>query len=443
MLFHNKQQLINNGETHELQQKRKDMLTLLESVIDAVDPYNAVNRYVQQNSLVISDKTYHLSEFKDIYLIAFGKASVGMAQAVCDQMSIKTGAVITNDPQASVNHPQIKTFHGGHPIPNEESVRGARYIKKIASNCGTDDLLLVLISGGGSALLSDPQISLKEMQKTTQLLLHSGATISEINTIRKHLSNVKGGRLIEDTSSQVLSLIISDVVNDPVEFIASGPTAADSTTYKDAQTIFKKYQLWESIPFTVRQLILDGIQGKTPETPKPENPLFQHVHNELIATNKLACSQAVNTAKKLGYLPKIITTSLIGEARDMAKWFIETIIAYNTSHDLFIAGGETTVTIQGNGNGGRNQEFILGSLQQLSKTNGVLASFATDGIDGASDAAGAIADKFSFERGRQKQLIPEQYLKRNDSYHFFHQLHDLLLTGPTGTNVMDIQIMIC
>jgi len=276
------------------------------------------------------------------------------------------------------------------------------------------------------------------------LLLKSGADINEINTIRKHLSFVKGGQLVKSAKCTVVSFIISDIVGDPVEFISSGPTSPDSTTYSDAKKIFEKYELWEKIPRPVRKIIEDGIQGRIPETPKKNDPVFKNVYNFIVANNELACRAAEEKARTLGYKTMLLTTSLTGEAKDIGKYLVDRARNYSVEDGkiVFISGGETTVTVKGGGKGGRNQEMILSSVKGLDNTDMVFASFATDGVDGKSDAAGAIADGFTLTMACEKNLEPDKFLGDNNSYGFFKDLDDLLLTGPTGINVMDIQIII-
>jgi len=298
-----------------------------------------------------------------------------------------------------------------------------------------------LISGGGSALLCKPRISLRDLQQTTGLLLKSGADINEINTIRKHLSFVKGGQLIRHAKCMVASLIISDIVDDPMEFIASGPTYPDSTTYADAQNILYRYSLWEKLPSDVRKNIERGVCENIPETPEKNDPIFNNVINFIVANNNIACKAAKTKAKEIGYESVLLTTSLTGEAKDVGRHLVEKFCENNEGKN-FISGGETTVTVRRDGKGGRNQEMVLGCIESLDGKEIVFSSFATDGIDGESDVAGAIADGFSLKRARRRNLDPDKYLKDNNSFEFFNVLGDLLITGPTGTNVMDIQIII-
>ncbi|MEA3457782.1 MAG: DUF4147 domain-containing protein, partial [Candidatus Thermoplasmatota archaeon] len=372
MLFKNRKQIIKNGQTPKLRKIREDVLDILSFALDAVNPYKAVKSRFDGGKIVLEDAEIDSSNFEDVYLVGFGKASVGMAQAACDSINIKRGVVVTNDPNNSVQNNHITTVIGGHPLPNQDSISGADEVLEIVGECGKKDLLIVLISGGGSALLCKPRISLKGMQQTTDLLLKSGADINEINTIRKHLSFVKGGQLIRHAKCRVVSLITSDIVNDPMEFIASGPTYPDSTTYNNAQNILSKYTLWEKLPSDVRRIIKSGIHGDIPETLKNGDPVFDNVHNFIIANNETACNAAEIKAKELGYEPVLLTTSLTGEAKDAGIYLVEKTCESN-GEKIFISGGETTVTIRGNGKGGRNQEMILGSIKNLDSKDTVFA----------------------------------------------------------------------
>jgi len=275
-------------------------------------------------------------------------------------------------------------------------------------------------------------------------LLRCGADINEINTIRKHISYVKGGQLVKHAKGVIVSLVISDIVGDPLEFIASGPTCSDSTTFSHAKKVLEKYDLWTKIPTEVKKVIEEGVLGKIDETLKRDDSLFKYVFNYIVANNEIACMAAEKKATELGYKTMCITTSLTGEAKEIGRYLVDKAKNYKKDEGefVFISGGETTVTIKGNGRGGRNQELILGAVEDIKDSNIVLASFATDGIDGKSDAAGAIADGFTLSRGRQKGLDPDDFLKENNSYEFFKKLDDLFITGPSGTNVMDIQVII-
>ncbi len=444
MLFKNREEIISNGQTPVLKKIRQDILDILCSAIDAIDPYNVVKKRFDDEHIVFDSKTIDLSDFKNIYLVGFGKASVGMTQAVCDSVDIVKGVIITNDTSNNVQHDNIITFVGGHPIPNQTSIDGTDEILETIKMCDGDDLLIVLISGGGSALLCKPRVNLKELQDTTDLLLRCGANINEINTIRKHLSLVKGGQLVKYANCTVISFIISDIIGDPIEFIASGPSYPDSTTYEDAQKVLEKYSLWDEIPGSVRDVIIDGINGIIPETPKKDNHFFDNVCNFIAANNEIACNAARLKSEELEYNAMLLTISLSGEAKDMGKFLVDKAKNYVSKGKkfVFISGGETTVTIKGDGQGGRNQEMVLGGIEKISGSDLVFASFATDGIDGKSDAAGGIVDGMSLNMALSKGLDPKKYLEDNNSYVFLKKLGDLFFTGPTGTNVMDIQVII-
>jgi glycerate-2-kinase len=444
MFFKNFEQIVSNGQTSELKRKREDVLEILTAAIDAVNPYNAVKKVFDKDKLVFESEEIDLTSFENIYVVGFGKASVGMARAVYDITKISSGVVVTNDSEAKLENDYIDVVVAGHPIPNMGSINGAEKILDVVKLCGKNDLLIVLISGGGSALLCKPRVDLEDLQNTTDLLLRSGADINEINTIRKHLSYVKGGHLAKYAKGVVVSLVISDIVGDPLEFIASGPTCPDSTTFSDAKKVLEKYDLWMKIPTKVRNVIEDGVSGSIDETPKRDDPIFEYVFNYIVANNEIACNAAEEKAKKIGYQTMLLTTSLTGEARDIGRYLVDKADKYRKEEKdfVFISGGETTVTIKGNGRGGRNQELVLEAVGSIAEGDIVLASFATDGVDGKSDAAGAIADGFTLSRGEQKGLDPNDFLKENNSYEFFKELDDLFMTGPSGTNVMDIQVII-
>lgn len=444
MLFKNYDQLICNGHNTEIQKKRKDILDMFIAAVDAVNPYRAVQQVIQDNHILCTNKSIDLSCFKNVYVVGFGKASIGMAQAVVDRIPTKNGVVITNDHTSLVVGGNVEVVVGGHPLPTTGSLVGANKILDVIKQSTEQDIVLVLISGGGSSLFCKPRVSLSDLQKTTQLLLESGADICELNTVRKHLSFVKGGQLLTQTKSRVVSLIISDIVGDPLEFIASGPTYPDSTTFQDAFAVFKRYNLWTRLPQQVKEVILKGSQGGVPETPKSNDPVFQKVDHLCVATNKMACEAVQHKAKKLGYQNILLSTSLTGEARYAGNMLLSQIKTYQKEKQqmVLISGGETTVAVTGQGKGGRNQELVLGCIKELAETDMVLASFATDGIDGKSPSAGAIADGLTFSRAKEKKLDQLQFLKDNNSYEFFSCLQDDLITGSTGTNVMDIQILV-
>ncbi|KYK24964.1 hypothetical protein AYK25_05755 [Thermoplasmatales archaeon SM1-50] len=443
MLFKNHDELVLNGGTPLLQQKRRDVLEMLAAAVNAVDPYRVVHELFEGSQLVFPSEIIDLSSFDHIYLVGLGKASAGMAQAVCDVVQVIKGVIITNDSSATITSDSIEVVVGGHPLPNTGSISGAEKILHLFRQCSENDCVVVVISGGGSSLFCKPRIPLSDFQTIVNLLLRSGATIDELNTIRKHLSLVKGGQLVQQTNATVLSLIISDVINDPLSSIASGPTSPDPTTFSDAKEILHRYRLWETIPGVVRNVLEKGLKGYLPETPKQDDSAFERVFNFIIANNEHACQGALHKAREIGYAGELLTTSMTGEARILGKDMISRVKQrLSEEKTAFISGGEPTVTVLGDGIGGRNQEFVLGCVEEIAGSNILVASFATDGIDGNSRAAGALCDGLTFARALKKNLHPNYFFKQSNSFVFFDKLGDALLTGVTGTNVMDIQIML-
>jgi len=343
---------------------------------------------------------------------------------------------------------KIKINGATHPIPGEEGVNSTKAMLEIARKAGKDDLIIVLISGGGSALMPCPAdpVTLEDKKIVTNLLLKCGATINEINVVRKHLSEFKGGQLAKTAyPATLVNLIISDVVGDPLDIIASGPTVPDSSTFQDAYNVLKKYNLLNKIPENIKKRIQLGLSGKIEETPKPGDKIFRNVHNILIASNRTACIAAVKKARELGINSMLLSTYIEGEARHVGAvlaGLAKEIHNYDTpikKPAVIVCGGETTVTVVGNGKGGRNQELALGSALKISGLNGiVIASVGTDGKDGTSDAAGAIVDGQTLKRAQKLGLDTTKYLANNNSYMFFKKLGDAIFTGTTGTNVNDL-----
>jgi glycerate-2-kinase len=443
MLFKNYHDLISNGQTPELRQKRKDALDMLSAAVDTVQPSRVIKDVFYGTQLVFASETIDLSSFDHLYVVGFGKASVGMAQAVCDRVTVEKGIVITNDPSAIITDHSIEVITGGHPRPDEGSIHGTEKILKLLGQCSENDCVIVLISGGGSSLLCKPRVPLNDFQKTNDRLLRSGVSIDELNTIRKHLSMVKGGQLARYTKAVIISLIISDVVHDSITSIASGPTSPDQTTYSDAREILRRYNLWNRTPVTVRAVILEGIAGHISETLKENDPVFTTVFNFIIANNERACQGVMIKAKELGYEARLLTTSITGEARVVGKYLLNMLKKKCIDRrTVFITSGETTVTLRDGGTGGRNQELVLSCVEEIAGNEIVVVSIGTDGIDGNSDAAGALVDGFTLTRALEKKLNPSNFLEQNNSNVFFRLLGDVLLTSLTGTNVMDIQIMI-
>jgi glycerate-2-kinase len=410
---------------------------------------------VRGNALTVGALSLKLSRFRRVLVIGGGKASAGMAleiERILDGW-ITGGSV--NIPVYTKPCPRSKKINfnpASHPIPSEDGVRGVKNMLRLVGQPSEEDLVICLISGGGSALMPLPStgIQLSDKQKTTNLLLKSGAKIDEINAVRKHLSDFKGGRLAEKLyPATVLSLIISDVVGDKLESIASGPTAPDDTTYADAYTILQEDGLWRTVPGSVRKRIQKGKEGKLPETPKRGSRIFKRVHNVLVGTNKESCRAAAEVLEERGYHSLILSTRLQGEAREVGKILADICIGIRENQlpvappAAIVAGGETTVTVHGKGRGGRNQELVLSAALSIRGKPAILvSSIGTDGVDGPTDAAGAVADGSTIERGLIRGLDADTYLGENNSYEFFKKLKDLIITGPTGTNVNDILIAI-
>ena len=451
----NKEELIKNGETKLNQKARALALRSLESALNAVDPKQIIKSklLLKNSTLHVNEYSIDLKKFKNIYVIGGGKASGSMAEALEQVLgnSITNGFV--NVPRSSKNKTDIIKLHeASHPIPDEAGVEGTRRMLKIAEQAKEDDLVICLISGGGSSLMPLPRgkISIADKKKTTNVLLKCGATINEINTVRKHISDFKGGWLAKKAyPATILNLILSDVVGDPLDFIASGPTVPDSTTFSDAIKVLKKYRLWSKAPASIRKVLSDGEKGLIPETPKAKDEAFKRVYNVVVGNNRLASLTAQKYLKSEGLNTLLLTSTLEGEARHVGIMLASIVHEVSVSGNPvpkptgIIAGGETTVTVTGKGLGGRNQEIALAAAQKLNGMNGVVvASLSTDGVDGPTDAAGAIADGKTLVRAAKMGLTPEEYLAENDSYHFFSKLGDLIFTGPTGTNVNDVSVIV-
>jgi len=451
----NKEELVKNGETKLDQKARSLALRSLESALNAVDSKQIIKSKLslKNSTLYVNGHSIDLKKFKNIYVIGGGKASGSMAEALEQVLgnNIKNGFV--NIPHSSKNKTNIIKLHeASHPIPDEDGVEGTRHMLEMAEQAKKDDLVICLISGGGSSLMPLPRgkISIVDKKKTTDALLKCGATINEINTVRKHISDFKGGWLAKKAyPATILNLILSDVVGDPLDFIASGPTVPDSTTFVDAINVLKKYELWSKTPASIRKVLSDGEKKLIPETPKTDDEAFKRVYNVVVGNNRLASLTATECLKSEGLNTLLLTATLEGEARHVGVMLASIAREVYASRNPIqkpagiIAGGETTVTVTGKGLGGRNQEIALAAMQNLHGMNGVVvASLSTDGVDGPTDAAGAIVDGKTLDRAARMGLTPEKYLAQNDSYHFFLKLGDLIFTGPTGTNVNDVSVIV-
>ncbi len=438
-----------------LKEMRSQALEIFHAALRAVEPVDAVIHHVRMEgeSLLIGERRLELSNFDRILVVGAGKADAPMAQAIESLLGerVSDGIIVVKDGHG-LPLQRIRVHEASHPVPDERGVRGAEEILSLVSGAGERDLVICLISGGGSALLVAPAegVTLKDKQQVTQLLLACGANIHEINTVRKHLSRVKGGGLANAAHPATLvSLILSDVIGDDLDTIASGPTVPDSTTFHQAGQILKRYGIWDQVPGSVRTYVEKGVKGKIPETPKPGDPSFQRDAWELVGTNLQALKAAREEAERLGYRTMILSGMMEGETREVAKAHVaiakEVLSSENPTAPpaCVLSGGETTVTLQGDGKGGRNTEFALASAIAVEGVeNVVVLSGGTDGTDGPTDAAGAMADGRTVSRAREKHLDPVDYLRRNDSYAFFETLGGLVITGPTRTNVMDVCVML-
>ena len=442
-------------EEKSLSRMRKDADIIFRAGIQAVEPAAAIKRYchLQGSRLDVKGKIYDLDRFKDIYLIGAGKAVAPMAKALEEIIPgrIKAGSINVKYGHLAPLSTVLIT-EAGHPIPDQAGKEGTMRLLSLAHKAGEDDLVLCVISGGGSSLLPNPpsEITLEEKQASTRALLACGATIQEINAIRKHLSGIKGGGLARAVyPATLISLILSDVIGDDLDAIASGPTVPDSSTFHDCSDIFDRYLLKDKLPLSVLSYINRGKSGEIPETPKPDDPVFTKTQNIIVGSNLECLLAAKKTADNLGYQTLLLSTMIEGETREVAK--VQTALAKEVlqtgnpipSPACILFGGETTVTIKGKGKGGRNQEFALASAIELEGWSRVVVlSGGTDGTDGPTDAAGALADGETIKRARMLDMNPRGYLNNNDSYHFFEKLGDLVKTGPTNTNVMDLCILL-
>ncbi len=437
-----------------MDRETKEVLTqIYQAAIAAVDPYIAVkdNLSLEAGRLAIGGTHYSLSEIMNIFVIGAGKAAYGMARAAEDVLGdlITGGAVVTKDGHGG-RLGRIRVLEASHPLPDGRGVIAANRIRDFASMAGEEDIVLCLFSGGASALMVLPAegITLKDKQEVTQLLLSSGADIGEINSVRKHLSAIKGGRLAEAAfPARVSTLIMSDVIGNDIGTIASGPTAPDETSFKQAAEILKMRGVYNRLPDSVKNYLNKGCLGGIPETPKLGAEIFGRVDNLIVASNMTALEKAREVAGYMGYHAFIYDSMLNGEARDAAAKLAREAIQYKKEGGLspacLIVGGETTVTVNGTGLGGRNQELALAFAMQTDKNPEISALFAgTDGTDGPTLAAGAFVDGYTIKNAMKQGIETSEYLSANDSYHFFEALGDLFSPGPTGTNVMDIGIIL-
>ncbi len=430
-------------------------IKIFQAGLGAVEPGKAIRNFCRYDSQIftVAGQNYNLNLFKKIIVIGAGKAGASMAKEIEAILGdrITTGIIVVKYGHIE-KLKKIKIHEAGHPVPDHNGYTGAKSIYQLASSADKETLVICLISGGGSALMPLPVdgISLEDKQETTKILLSCGATINEINSVRKHLSAIKGGGLARAVyPATLISLILSDVVGNDLDVISSGPCVPDSSTFVDCKTIFNKYSIQNRVPSSVLKYIDSGILGTVPETSKAGQNIFAKTQNIIIGCNFNALLSAKDKAEELGYNTLLLSSTLEGETRDVAAFHMAVardIELHNhpvSKPACLLSGGETTVTIKGEGKGGRNQEFVLAALIVMAKIEKiVIFSAGTDGTDGPTDAAGAIADNYTQHQAKLAGIDPIKYLENNDSYNFFQKTDGLYKTGPTNTNVMDIRIIL-
>ncbi|MDQ7859956.1 MAG: DUF4147 domain-containing protein [Armatimonadota bacterium] len=439
-----------HGETAGL---RRHAMQILSAAVDAADPAAAIDRALRRDGhrLRAGGQSVALAPCGRVFVIGAGKASARMAAAVEALLGdLIAGGIVVTKYGHGVPLSRIAMVEAGHPLPDAAGLAGARRAAEVAASAGPDDLVLVLLSGGGSALLPLPVegVTLEEKGEATDLLLRAGATITELNAVRKHLSRVKGGGLARLAApAAVVALVLSDVLHNPLDVIASGPTVPDPTTFGDALAAVDRYGLRDRLPGAVRAHLERGAAGRAAETPKPGDPVFARTSAVVIGDITVAMAAAVERAQALGYAMRLEATDVEGEARVVGQRFGALLRDLRIGGGggalpaCVLMGGETTVTVRGAGRGGRNQEFALAAAGPLDGLPQVLvAAFGTDGTDGPTDAAGAVADGTTLERARARGLDAAAALAANDAYPFFAALGDLIVTGPTGTNVNDLWV---
>ena len=435
---------------------REDAVAIFRGALAAANASDAVKRHLQRSEvqLRVDNVRFTLTRMNRVVVVAVGKAAAQMAEVIEQRIGdyFTRGLVVTKHGHAASYAGRCEVIEASHPVPGEDSLRAGRTVVALLDDLTAKDLLLVAVSGGASSLLCAPVegVSLADKQQTTELLLRAGADIYELNSVRKHLSLLKGGNLAARAyPCPVLSLLLSDVVGDPLDVIGSGLTAPDQSTFADAIRVLTNRSVWEAAPASVRLHLEKGLNGEVHETPKQGDSLFANVTNAIVGNSRQALEAAAEEAKRRGYRPLILSSRIQGEAREVARFHAdilwETISSGHPIHPpaCLLSGGETTVNVRGHGKGGRNQEFALAAAIALAGApNIVCLSAGTDGTDGPTDAAGALVNGETIARAQKLGLSAEQSLAHNDSYPFFDALGDLLKTGPTGTNVMDVNVML-
>ena len=440
-------------------QRRELALDLVQAALRGVDPRLLVPRFVQLEGqeLLAGERVYDLAQVDRLVVVGAGKAGAGMAAAVEAILGQHVSAGWVNVRHGLEPERPLQRIHihpAGHPLPDADGLLGTRRVLGLLERLGPQDLAVLLLSGGASALLVQPVpgVTLRHLQRLTDALLRSGAAIGEVNCVRKHLSQVKGGQLARRLArggARALVLVLSDVVGNPLDAIGSGPCAPDPTTFADAWQTLGRYGLLETIPQPAREHLQRGLRGQVPETPKPGDGIFEQVYHILVGDVGTAALAAQQRAQALGLNTLLLTTYLEGEAR-AAGHFLAALAKEEAGLGrplprpaCLVLGGETTVSVRGTGKGGRNQEVALAAALELDGwDDAMVVTAATDGTDGPTDAAGAIADGQTVARARALGLDPADHLARNDSYPLFEALGDLIVTGPTGTNVSDLAFVL-
>ncbi len=428
-------------------------MQLQRAALHAVDPAEAVYKFVSRvgDRLLIDQHAYDLHQFDRVLVVGAGKASMPMADAVCEVLrdQLSGGVVIAKYHHVDRSLPAaVRVYEAGHPVPDHNSIEATRGLVELLQQATPHDFIVCVISGGGSALMTLPSdgISLADLQAATEALLRAGATIHQINAIRKHLDSIKGGGLARAANGATLvTLILSDVVGDDLSVIASGPTVPDPSTFADAWQVIEQFDLVDQLPASIRSRLERGRSGSIVDTPKPGDTLFDRVQTVIVGSNTIAAQAAEQAARRLGFNALLLSTFIQGEAREVAK-LAAAIAREIRSYDRPVAkpacviwGGETTVTVRGHGRGGRNQELALAAAMAIDNLpDTLIVALGTDGTDGPTDAAGALATGETMRRARAIGLDARAYLADNDAYHFFQPLGDLIVTGPTGTNVNDL-----
>ena len=436
----------NQGEN-----ERRLLRRLFVAAVDRVEPARLVREHLVGShgplGLIYGKKRANRLDAPRIWLVAAGKASLAMAKEASRILGEKLTAGVVAAPGKARDLPSsLLTFCGGHPLPNGRSLAAGRAVWRLLGRAQSRDIVLVLLSGGASSLLvlPAPGITLADKVRTTELLLRSGATIAEMNAVRKHLSRLKGGGVVRRAgAARVFCLLLSDVIGNSAAVIGSGPAASDPTTYEDAWRVLERRGILGRVPARVRRLLERGRRGRLPETLKPGDRAARHL---LLGDNRLALAAAAESARALGLEPEVLTASLAGDTRAAARWFAAKLRrrAPRSGRDrCVLAGGETTVEVRGGGRGGRNLEFALVLAEEIAGVGGLSClSAGSDGIDGPTDAAGAFVDGETVARAKRLGLSPAAFVERNDSYRFFRRIGALFRPGPTGTNVMDLKIAV-